>query len=96
MEGIDEYVLIDVSGLIFRSFFAMGALTGGGGGVATNAVYGVCRTLQELRSKHFPGRRMIAVFDHPDDSFRSALLPEYKAQRPPVPDDAICDGEGRC
>jgi len=87
MEGIDEYVLIDVSGLIFRSFFAMGALTGGGGGVATNAVYGVCRTLQELRSKHFPGRRMIAVFDHPDDSFRSALLPEYKAQRPPVPDD---------
>jgi DNA polymerase I len=87
MEGNDEYVLIDVSGLIFRSFFAMGALTGGSGGVATNAVYGVCRTLQELHSKHFPGRRMIAVFDHPDDSFRSALLPEYKAQRPPVPDD---------
>ena len=87
-EGDDEYVLIDVSGLIFRSFYGMGALTGGGaGGVSTNAVYGVCRTLQELRSKHFPGRRMIAVFDHPDDSFRSTLFPEYKAQRPPVPDD---------
>jgi hypothetical protein len=30
---------------------------------------------------------MIAVFDHPDASFRSKLLPSYKAQRPPVPEE---------
>ncbi len=30
---------------------------------------------------------MIAVFDHPDASFRSTLLPSYKAQRPPVPEE---------
>jgi len=52
----------------------------GTGGVATNAVYGVCRTLQQLRAHHFPGCRLIAVFDHPADSFRSELLPSYKAQ----------------
>ena len=84
--GDDEVVLIDISGLIFRSFYGLGAMAGSGkGGVSTNAVYGVCRTIQQLRAQYFPSRRMFAVFDHPDDSFRSELLPSYKAQRPPVP-----------
>ena len=84
----NEYVLLDMSGLIFRSFYGMGALNKKGpSGVVTNAVFGVCRILQQLQSEVFPGRRMVAVFDHPDDTFRTALLPAYKAQRPPVPED---------
>ncbi len=79
--------LVDGTGFIFRAYFAIRGLTDSKGR-PTNAVFGVARLLLRLLREHEPSH-IAVVFDAPGKTFRSDLYPEYKATRPPVPEDLI-------
>ncbi len=81
-------LLVDGSGFIFRAYHALPPLTRPGDGTPVGAVYGFCTMLHRLMSEH-PGAPMIVVFDVSRKSFRTDLYPEYKAHRPPAPEDLV-------
>ena len=54
-------------------------------GTPTYAVHGFCNALLKMREL-FPGYRMLVAFDSRAPTFRSEMLPEYKANRPAMPD----------
>src|SRR5690349_4743498 len=78
-------VLVDGSSYLYRAFFALPPLTNSRG-EPTGAVYGVINMLQRYR-KEQPGDCVVVVFDAPGRTFRDELYAEYKANRPPTPDD---------
>ncbi|ACX96513.1 DNA polymerase I [Halothiobacillus neapolitanus] len=78
-------ILVDGSSFLFRAFHALPPLTAPDG-TPTGAIHGVINMLQKLRREENPDR-MAVVFDAPGPTFRDELYPEYKAQRPPLPDD---------
>jgi DNA polymerase I len=79
--------LVDGSGFIFRAFHALPAMTGPDG-TPVNAVYGytsmLLKLLHETDADH-----VAVVFDAARKTFRSDIYPEYKAHRPPPPEDLI-------
>jgi DNA polymerase-1 len=77
--------LVDAHSLIFQVFHAIPEMSSPSG-LPTNALYGFTRDMLFLRTEKRPAY-LLAVFDRPGKTFRDALYPEYKAQRPPVPDD---------
>ncbi len=79
--------LVDGSGYIFRAFYALPPLTSPSG-VPAGAVYGFCNMLQKLIEK-VDGKRLLVVFDAGRLTFRQDIYPEYKAHRPPPPNDLI-------
>ncbi len=79
--------LVDGSGYIFRAFYALPPLTSPKG-VPVGAVYGFCNMLQKLIEK-VDGKRLLVVFDAARKTFRQDIYPEYKAHRPPPPDDLL-------
>src|SRR4051794_31895754 len=81
----ETLVLIDAHALIFQSFHAIPAMMGPDG-QPTNALFGFSRDLLYVRDEMKP-TYLVCAFDTPDPTFRSALYPEYKAHRPPPPDD---------
>lgn len=83
----ERIYLVDGTGFIFRAYFAIRGLTDSKGR-PTNAVFGVARLLLRLLREHEPSH-IAVVFDAPGKTFRSDLYPEYKATRPPVPEDLI-------
>ena len=85
--GPGSVFLIDGSNFMFRAFHALPSLTSPSG-VPVNALHGFVRMIQALR-KEFAPEVFVAVFDHGGPTFRSALYPEYKAHRPPPPEDLI-------
>src|SRR5690554_4088895 len=78
-------VLVDGSSYLYRAFHALPPLTTSTG-QPTGAVRGVMNMLRSLR-KQFPGSVIAVVFDAKGPTFRDELFDQYKAQRPPVPDD---------
>ena len=78
-------VLIDGSSYLFRAFHAIPLLTNSRG-VHTNAVKGVISMIKRLQ-KDYPDAQMVAVFDAKGKTFRNDMYPEYKAHRPPMPDE---------
>jgi len=79
--------LIDGSGFIFRAYHAMPPLTNPQG-VPVGAVYGFVNMVRKLME----GRRcdhVVVVFDAARKTFRNRIYAEYKAHRPPAPDDLI-------
>ncbi|NBU24140.1 MAG: DNA polymerase I [Gammaproteobacteria bacterium] len=80
-----DLVLVDGSSYLYRAFHALPPLTGPHG-EPTGAVLGVLNMLQKLE-REFPAARLAVVFDAPGGSFRDELFKEYKAHRPPMPDD---------
>jgi DNA polymerase I len=78
-------VLIDGSSYLYRAFFALPPLTNSRG-EPTGAVYGVLNMLQRFLREH-AASPMVVVFDAPGKTFRDELFAEYKAHRPPMPDD---------
>ncbi|MCK5804993.1 MAG: hypothetical protein KAI66_19305 [Lentisphaeria bacterium] len=78
-------VLVDGYALIYRSFYAIRGLTSPDG-APTNALYGVARYLMKLEDE-FPHSHGSLVLDKGKATERIKLLPEYKATRPPTPDD---------
>ncbi|HUX82187.1 MAG TPA: DNA polymerase I [Halothiobacillus sp.] len=78
-------ILVDGSSFLFRAFHALPPLTGPDG-FPTGAIHGVVNMLQKLRREEDP-IQMAVVFDAPGPTFRDEIYPDYKAHRPPLPDD---------
>ena len=81
----NPFVLVDGSSYLFRAFFAPPHLTNSKG-EATGAVYGVINMLRSLINQYKPSN-MVVVFDAKGPTFRNDMYSEYKANRPPMPDD---------
>ena len=83
-------ILVDGSGFIFRAYHALPPLTKSDG-TPTGAVSGYCNMLFKLINelKEFKATHIAVVFDHKDKTFRSNIYPDYKANRPPPPDDLV-------
>ena len=80
-----KLVLVDGSSYLYRAFHAMPNLTNSQG-EPTGAVYGVVNMLRRLL-KEQPSEYFAVVFDAPGPTFRDQLYPNYKANRPPMPDE---------
>lgn len=78
-------VLVDGSSYLYRAYYAPPHLTNSKG-EATGAVYGVVNMLRSLLSRYQPSH-IAVVFDAKGKTFRNDLYQEYKAHRPPMPDD---------
>lgn len=78
-------VLIDAYSQIFRSFFAIRQLTTSKG-EPVNALFVFTRLLLDL-AKKYPSDRGAMLFDCGKVEFRLKVNPEYKANRPPMPDE---------
>ncbi|MBY0354280.1 MAG: DNA polymerase I [Rickettsiales bacterium] len=80
-------VLIDASGFIFRAYHKLPPLTRGDG-TPVGAVFGyvniMTKLLEETHASH-----IAAIFDAERRNFRHDIYPEYKANRPPAPEDLI-------
>lgn len=78
-------VLVDGSSYLYRAYYAPPHLTNSKG-EATGAVYGVINMLRSLLNQYEPSQ-MAVVFDAKGKTFRNDMYEEYKAHRPPMPDD---------
>lgn len=82
-----QLFLIDGSGYIFRAYHALPPLTAPDG-TPVGAVYGFCNMLRNLISSHRM-HHFLVVFDAGRQTFRQEIYPDYKAHRPPAPDDLV-------
>ena len=80
-----DLVLIDGSSYLYRAFHALPPLTNSKG-EPTGALHGVLTMIQKLIREEKPVH-VAVVFDAPGKTFRDELFEEYKATRPPMPDD---------
>ena len=78
-------ILVDGSSYLYRAFHALPPLITSKG-QPTGAVKGVLNMLRSL-IKTYPNSPIAVVFDAKGPTFRDELFAEYKAQRPPMPDD---------
>jgi DNA polymerase I len=78
-------LLVDGSSYLYRAFHALPDLRNAAG-EPTNAIKGVLSMLHKLRKDH-AADYIACVFDAKGKTFRDELYPEYKAHRPPMPDD---------
>ena len=85
MKNKKQLVLIDGSSYLYRAFYAMPGLTNSQG-EPTGAVYGVINMIRKLLADESP-ELFAVVFDAKGKTFRDDLYKEYKANRPPMPDD---------
>ena len=79
-----KLVLIDGSSYLYRAFHALPPLTGPDGS-PTGALFGVANMLRATLKEQ--PEHVAFVLDAPGPTFRDALYPEYKANRPPMPDE---------
>ncbi len=77
--------LIDGSSYLYRAFHALPSLTSGEG-KPTGAVFGVANMVRRLIEQYKPDR-IAVIFDAPGKNFRHQAYAEYKANRPPMPDE---------
>lgn len=83
-----RWLLVDVSGLLYRAHFSLGQLTDPTG-VPSGALFGFIRSFLKTE-KHISPDKSIAIFDGPSNKqSRLALYPEYKAHRKPTPIELI-------
>ncbi len=79
--------LIDGSGYIFRAFYALPAMTRPDG-TPVNAVYGFTNMLIKLLADT-ESEGVAVIFDTARKTFRNDIYPDYKANRPPPPEELI-------
>lgn len=83
-----DIYIIDASGYIYRSYFAIRNITNAKG-ESTNALFGFIRSVSKLIADFQP-EHIVAVFDGPQSiKAREAIYSEYKAHRPGMPDDLL-------
>lgn len=80
--------LIDGSGFIFRAYHALPDSMKRADGTVVNAVFGFTSMLLKL-VEDTDADHIAVVFDRARKTFRSDIYPQYKAHRPPAPDDLI-------
>ncbi|MEJ8475007.1 DNA polymerase I [Roseibium algae] len=91
----DHLILVDGSTFIFRAYHALPPLTRKPDGLPIGAVSGFCNMLWKLLQEGLTPEKgdepthFAVIFDHSSKTFRSDIYPEYKAQRPPPPEDLI-------
>lgn len=78
-------ILVDASSYFFRAFHALPPLTNSKGN-PTGAVYGVANMIKKLIKEYQP-EELAIVFDAKGKTFRDEWYPEYKAHRPPMPQE---------
>ena len=80
-----KLILVDGSSYLYRAFHALPPLRSSRG-EPTGALHGVLNMINKLL-RDFPQSQVAVVFDAPGKTFRDDLFAEYKAHRPPMPDD---------
>ncbi|MFT5930630.1 MAG: DNA polymerase-1 [Oceanospirillaceae bacterium] len=78
-------VLVDGSSYLFRAYHAMPPLNNSKG-MPTGAIKGVVNMMRSL-AKDYADANIVVVFDAKGPTFRNEMYAEYKAHRPPMPDD---------
>jgi len=84
---LSPLILIDGSSYLFRAYHVpyLQALSTASG-QPTGAITGVLNMISSLK-KDYPNGNVVVIFDAKGKTFRNDLYPEYKANRPPMPDD---------
>ncbi len=88
----DHVFLVDGSSYIFRAYHALPPLNRKSDGLQVNAVLGFCNMLWKLMRdmpKDDRPTHLAIIFDKSEKTFRNTLYADYKAHRPPAPDDLI-------
>ena len=85
--GPDHLLLVDGSGYIFRAYYALPPMTRPDG-TPVNAVYGFTNMLMKLVADT-EAEYIAIIFDTARKTFRNDIYPDYKANRPPPPEDLI-------
>ena len=88
----DHLYLIDGSGYLFRAYHALPPLTRKSDGLPIGAVSGYCNMLWKLLGDMKAGdapSHLAVIFDASEKTFRNNIYKEYKAHRPPAPEDLI-------
>lgn len=84
--------MIDASAYIFRAYHALPPLTRKSDGLPVGAVQGYCnmlwKLLKDMKGEDGP-THLVAIFDHSEKTFRNTLYDQYKAHRPPPPEDLV-------
>ncbi|MEI7789812.1 MAG: DNA polymerase I [Alphaproteobacteria bacterium] len=92
MKKGDHLYLVDGSGYLFRAYHALPPLTRKSDGLPVGAVSGYCnmlwKLLEDMKGPEQP-THLAVVFDASEKTFRNDLYKEYKAHRPPPPEDLI-------
>ena len=85
--------LVDGSGFIFRAYHALPPLTRKSDGLPVGAVSGFCnmlwKLLVDMKSSEDAPTHLAVIFDHSEKTFRNDLYDQYKAHRPPAPEDLV-------
>jgi len=85
--------IVDGSGFIFRAFHALPPLTRKVDGLPVGAVAGFCnmiwKLLVDMKAAPDAPTHLAVVFDHSESTFRNQLYADYKAHRPPPPQDLV-------
>jgi DNA polymerase-1 len=84
--------LVDGSGYIFRAFHALPPLTRPSDGLPVGAVHGFCamlwKLLRETKASEAP-THLAVIFDAGRETFRNKIYEQYKAHRPPPPEELV-------
>jgi len=85
-------LLVDGSSYIFRAFHALPPLNRKSDGLPVGSVQGFCNMLwklmEDLKGEDEP-THMAVIFDHSAKTFRDDIYPDYKAHRPPAPEELV-------
>src|SRR5580698_4269229 len=85
--------IVDGSGFIFRAFHALPPLTRKSDGLPVGAVAGFCnmlwKLLVDMKAAPDAPTHLAVVFDKSEITFRNQLYADYKAHRPPAPEDLV-------
>ena len=95
MKKGDHLFLVDGSGYIFRAYHALPPLNRKSDGLPVGAVYGFCNMLWKLlrdardTAAHVTPTHFAVIFDYSAETFRKEIFTDYKAHRPPPPEDLV-------
>ena len=85
MTDASRLILVDGSSYLFRAFHALPPLTNSKG-LNTGAAKGVIGMLKRLQADN-PNDQLVVIFDAKGPTFRNEIYSEYKANRPPMPEE---------
>ena len=86
MTKVPKLTLVDGSWLVYRAFFGLPSNLATRTGLPTNAIFGFAVMFRKLFAGRAPDLGAV-LFDTGEPTLRAQRLPEYKAQRPPMPDE---------